>query len=63
MKPKTIVIAILLVLFLIILLQNTHVVTVQLLFWDISMSRIILLLLMMGIGFVVGYVAASLKRK
>ncbi|MFH1458783.1 MAG: LapA family protein [Candidatus Omnitrophota bacterium] len=55
MKPKTIAILIFSGILLIILLQNTQVVSVQLLFWKISMSRIILLPLLMFIGFILGF--------
>lgn len=39
----------------IVLLQNTHVVSVKLLFWEISMSRIILFSLIVAAGFIVGF--------
>ena len=54
MKPKTITILILGVLLLIILLQNTQVTSMKFLFWKLSMSRIILLPLIMLIGFIIG---------
>lgn len=43
------------VLMLIVLLQNTQVVSVRFLFWELSMSRIILLPIIMIIGFVIGF--------
>jgi len=55
MKPKTVIIFILAGLFFIILLQNTQVVSLRLLFWSISMSRIILLPLLILIGFILGF--------
>lgn len=55
MKPKAVVGIILGGLLLIFLLQNTQVVSVQFLFWKLSMSRIILLPLVMILGFVVGF--------
>ena len=55
MKPKIIFFLIVGVLFLIVLLQNTQVVSVRLLFWELRMSRIILLPLTMGIGIVIGF--------
>lgn len=55
MKPKSIFIAAFVSLFLIVLLQNTQVVSVQFLFWKISMSRIILLPLVLLAGFIVGF--------
>jgi uncharacterized integral membrane protein len=63
MKPKTIVLLIFAVLLLIILLQNTQVVSLQLLFWNISMSRIIFLPLVLIIGFVIGYFVGRASHK
>jgi uncharacterized integral membrane protein len=63
MKAKTIIIVVLIALFVIILLQNTEVVTFQLLFWKIGMSRIILLFFMLLIGFISGYITARITRK
>ena len=59
MKPMTIVILVLIALFVIILVQNTQVVTLRLLFWKIGMSQIILVPLTMLIGFVIGYLVAK----
>lgn len=39
----------------VVLLQNTQVVTLRFLFWRISMSQIILLVLLSVLGFLVGY--------
>ena len=50
------------VLALIILAQNTHVVTVQILFWPITMSRIILVLFVLLIGMALGYWLAKSRR-
>jgi uncharacterized integral membrane protein len=60
MKPKTVIILIIFVLFLIVLLQNTQVVILRFLFWEISMSRIIFLAVSLLIGIVIGYVAAGI---
>jgi uncharacterized integral membrane protein len=59
MKAKTIVVLVLIGLFLIILFQNTQVVTLRLLFWKIDMSQIILVPVIMLIGFVIGYLVAK----
>ncbi|MEE9611024.1 MAG: LapA family protein [Desulfatiglandales bacterium] len=61
MKPKVIFILVVILLFLIILIQNTQVVTLRLFFWEAAMSQIILIPLIMIIGFVVGYFVAKLK--
>jgi putative membrane protein len=63
MKPKTIIILVLLLLSLVILVQNTQVVTLRVLFWHMSMSRILLIPLLLLIGFVIGYLVAALRRK
>ena len=55
MKPKVIVGIILGVLLLIFLLQNTQVVSIRFLFWKLSMSRIILLPIVMFIGIAIGF--------
>jgi len=62
-KPKVIVILVLVILFLIILAQNTHVTTLHLLFWSISMSQIILIAFVLVGGFILGYLTAMLTRK
>ncbi|HLF18362.1 MAG TPA: LapA family protein [Candidatus Omnitrophota bacterium] len=54
-KTKGVFIGIILMLPIILLLQNTQVVTVRFLFWQISMSQIILIPLVLVIGFVVGF--------
>jgi putative membrane protein len=54
MKPKYIIIIILAVLALILALQNTEVMTFQLFFWTISMSRILMMVGFLIIGFLVG---------
>ena len=68
MRPKFIVVLILIALFLIILIQNIQPVTLQLFFWKVGMSQIILMPLIMAIGFVVGFVVSKVtgnqrKRK
>jgi len=68
MRPKFIVVLILIALFLIILIQNIQPVTLQLFFWKVGVSQIILIPLIMAIGFVVGFVVSKVtgnqrKRK
>jgi len=63
MKPKIIVLLVLAVLFIIILIQNTYVVTIRLFFWKIGMSQIILIPLTMLIGLVIGYIVAKTTRE
>jgi uncharacterized integral membrane protein len=68
MRPKFIIVLVLIALLLIILIQNTQVVTLRLFFWKVGMSQIILIPLTMAIGFVVGFVVSKVtgnqrKRK
>lgn len=59
MKAKVIVVLVLIGLFLVILIQNTQVVTLRLLFWKVGMSQIILVPLTILIGFILGYLVAK----
>ena len=63
MKPKFIIISILVVLSIIILVQNTQIVEFQILFWKIAMSRIIMLIFSMLVGFIIGYIIAKTVGK
>ena len=62
MKPKNIALVVLGVLLLVVLLQNTQVVSIRFLFWKLSMSRIILLPLIMLIGFIIGFFVGRQSR-
>ena len=55
LQPKQIVFLIVVILFLILLLQNTHVVMLHFLFWKFGMSQIILIPLILLLGFVMGF--------
>jgi len=63
MKLKTIIILVLVALFVVIAVQNTQAVTIQILFWKISMSRIIFIPLLMLLGFVIGFLVAQVIKK
>ncbi|MBN2588119.1 MAG: LapA family protein [Candidatus Fermentibacteraceae bacterium] len=55
MKPKQTLILVLAVLLTIIIIQNSDVAVVQLLFWRISMSMIVLIFSVALIGFAIGW--------
>jgi len=57
---KQIVIGVTILLVLIVLMQNTAVVTFSFLFWSFSISQILLIPLMLLVGFVVGMLTYSL---
>jgi len=59
MRPKFIVVLVLIALFLIILIQNIQPVTLRLFFWKVGMPQIILIPLTMAIGFVVGFIVSK----
>ncbi len=63
MNIKTILILIIVLLALFIFLQNTQIVSLQLLFWKISMSRIIFMSFLIVVGFALGILAGGLLRK
>ncbi len=58
-KPKIIIALVFIAILLVILIQNTQVVTLQLLFWEISMSQILLTSFTLLIGLVSGYIVAK----
>ncbi|NIM90776.1 MAG: DUF1049 domain-containing protein [Candidatus Aminicenantes bacterium] len=63
MKPKTIIILILVVLTVIVILQNTEMVALQVLFWKIIMSQIIFISFLLLVGFIMGFLVATLVRR
>lgn len=62
MNAKTVIILILVAIAIILIFQNTEVVTFKILLWDVTMSRIVWLLIVLVIGFVAGYLAGTLGR-
>ncbi len=59
-RPKVIAYSLVVLLLLIVIFQNTGVVTLRLLFWRISMSLALVLPLILLTGFGMGFVAAKL---
>ena len=62
-KTKLIILGIIAVLVIIVLLQNSQVVTFRLFFWQISISQILLMPLTLLFGFAVGAAAVLLLSK
>ncbi len=62
MKPRIIIILLLVILAIVFIVQNTQVVSVKFLVLDFQMSQIIMIVLMLLIGFFIGYLAASKKK-
>lgn len=44
-------------------IQNTEVVSVRFLAWDLSMSRAVLVVVLLGAGFAAGWLWGRLKRR
>ena len=63
MKPKVIIVLIIVALLLVFLIQNTQVITLHLYFWEISVSQIILIPLAILVGFVFGFIVAKMSGK
>ena len=63
MRPKYVVLLLVLLLVLIILSQNREVVTLRLLFWSVEMSRVILVLITVGLGFILGFVTNAIVAR
>lgn len=62
MKPKIILVLVLIIMAVIILIQNHENVTYRMFFWKISMSQMILLPLALILGFVIGYIVAKIGK-
>jgi uncharacterized integral membrane protein len=66
MKPKEIVLLVFVVLFLIVTFQNAHTVALNLFFWKISVSKIVLIFIVMLCGILLGWAGSryvSNKRR
>lgn len=55
MSFKQITIVVIIVLALILVVQNTQVVSIDILFWEVSISRVLLIPLLLLLGAVIGY--------
>lgn len=62
MKPKFVIIILLTVLALIIAFQNQEIVTFHIFFWTISMSRILMMVGFLLIGFLVGLLVSKRSK-
>jgi len=62
-RVRTVAILVLALLSLVVIVQNTEVVSVRILFWDFVMSRIILLALSVAVGVIIGFLLGRPWRK
>ena len=63
MKPKTIFIIVILLLFGIIIIQNTEMAGFQFYFWKVEMSRAILLPIIFIAGLIIGFLSRLIITK
>jgi uncharacterized integral membrane protein len=63
MKPKTIFIIVIILLIGLIIIQNTEVAGVQLLFWKVEMSMAILLPIIFITGLIIGFLGCLIITK
>ena len=62
-RPKVIALIVISILALIVLLQNLHTVTFSLFFWKLEVSQLLLVLLMLIIGYILGFLTAKITTK
>ncbi|HXH64013.1 MAG TPA: LapA family protein [Mariprofundaceae bacterium] len=60
MHSRAILTALLIALPVIFVLQNTQVVEIRFLFWTLSMSRVLIILLLLAIGMLAGWLLHGL---
>jgi uncharacterized integral membrane protein len=62
MRWKPVTGFVLLLLVAIFILQNATVVSIQLLFWKLEVSRALMIFFVLGAGFVAGWLFSTLRR-
>jgi uncharacterized integral membrane protein len=62
MNWRHIIGAILLLLIVVFTLQNAAVVSIAFLFWKLEISRVLIIFFVLGIGFIIGWITASLTH-
>jgi uncharacterized integral membrane protein len=63
MNTKIVIFIILILLAVILMFQNRAPVAIQLLFWAVTIPRIILIVIFLLIGFATGYIAATMNSQ
>ncbi|MGZ4886628.1 MAG: lipopolysaccharide assembly protein LapA domain-containing protein [Candidatus Aminicenantales bacterium] len=63
MKTKIILVLAVFALLAVLLAQNTGIVTYRLLFWTVSLSQVIIVPLVALVGFVLGFVIGTARRR
>ena len=63
MKPKTVFVGVLIILFVILLIQNSGMAALRFYFWNIYAPQFILVCLVFCLGFLVGFLIAKKGRR
>lgn len=63
LKPKLILFLVVALIALIMIAQNAQYVTVRFLFWSVLTSQIVLIVLMIGFGFIMGFLVGKLTGR
>ena len=63
MKTKMVFIILLVVVCMILILQNTEVVSFRFFFWEFGISRIVLIPVFVLVGFIIGYIMGEKQKK
>ena len=62
-NSKVIILLILLGIVILFTLQNTQVVELRLLFWTVSMSRALMIFIVLAIGIILGMLMCNISRR
>ena len=62
LKAKVILALVLLFLIITFILQNTDTVGIRFLFWNFSLSRALLIFLLLAVGALVGFISGTMSR-
>ena len=62
-KLKSVLIGFIACLGFIVLFQNTQIEVIRFLFWEASISSIILFPLLISVGFIIGFILAKSRKK
>jgi len=63
MKVRSIILIICLIVVTVISTQNTHGITLKFLFWNISISLIILMYILIALGFMIGFSYNTISKR
>lgn len=63
MNAKLLILLVLILLAVVLMFQNRQPVAIQMLFWSVDIPRVLLVIIILLVGFAIGYVAASMKSR